>query len=62
LAWADTVELKVRMVGGCCTCCCAGEGLFNAVLDGGDKGGLVVLESMPFEKYQQALVNPVGLK
>jgi len=32
--------------------------MFNAVLNGGSKGGIVVLESMPFSKYRQALLNP----
>jgi hypothetical protein len=32
--------------------------MFNAVLDGGDKGGIVVLETMPFAKYRQAILNP----
>jgi hypothetical protein len=28
------------------------------VLDGGDKGGLVILESMPFQKFRTAILNP----
>ncbi len=36
--------------------------MFNAILDGGDKGGIVILESMPFAKYQQAIVSPNGMQ
>ena len=62
LAWAETVNLNFRRAGGCCTMCCSGEGMFNAVLDGGDTGGIVILESMPFEKYQQAIVSPNAMQ
>lgn len=58
LAWASTVNLSFRRAGTCCTVCCSGEGLFNAILDGGSKGGIVVLESMPFSKYRKAILNP----
>jgi uncharacterized protein (AIM24 family) len=58
LAWADTVDLNFRLAGGCCACCCAGEGMFNTVLDGGDKGGMVILQSMPFGKFKKAILNP----
>ena len=34
--------------------------MFNAVLDGGSKGGFVVLESMPFSKYKSAILAPNG--
>jgi uncharacterized protein (AIM24 family) len=57
LAWADTVELTFRTSGSCCAMCCGGEGMFNAVLNGGSKGGLVILESRPFTKYQASLVK-----
>ncbi len=33
-AGEDSVEFDVRTTGGCCTCCCAGEGLFNTKLTG----------------------------
>eukprot|EP00613_Pedinella_sp_CCMP2098_P007175 CAMPEP_0171603490 /NCGR_PEP_ID=MMETSP0990-20121206/6049_1 /TAXON_ID=483369 /ORGANISM="non described non described, Strain CCMP2098" /LENGTH=253 /DNA_ID=CAMNT_0012165847 /DNA_START=20 /DNA_END=781 /DNA_ORIENTATION=+ len=59
LGWANTVDLTFRLNGGCCTCCCSGEGMFNAVLDGGSKGGVVILESMPFEKFRAAIVQPM---
>jgi hypothetical protein len=44
LGWADTVDLTFRVAGSgccgiCCSCCYSGEGLFNAVFDGGKKGG-----------------------
>jgi len=60
LAWADTVDLTFRTAGSLCVCCCGGEGMFNAVLDGGSKGGFVVLESMPFSKYKSAILTPNG--
>ena len=58
LAWADTVDLTFRRAGSCCVCCLSGEGMFNAVLDGGDKGGIVVLNSMPFSKFRKAILSP----
>ena len=60
LAWADTVDLTFRRAGSCCTMCCGGEGMFNAVLNGQSKGGLVILESMPFKKFKAAIVSPNG--
>mmetsp|Transcript_20703 Transcript_20703/g.60502 ORF Transcript_20703/g.60502 Transcript_20703/m.60502 type:complete len:251 (-) Transcript_20703:203-955(-) len=58
LAWAENIKFGIRTVGGCCAMCCSGEGFFNATLNGGNHGGIVILESMPFEKYQAAIVPP----
>jgi uncharacterized protein (TIGR00266 family) len=52
VAFAGTVEYNVRTVGGCLTCCCGGEGLFNTQLTG---PGLVVLQSMSLDKLRKAI-------
>ena len=52
LAFADTVTLDVRPVGGACFCLCGGEGCFLPTLTG---PGLILLESMSFQKIKQAL-------
>lgn len=58
LAWSTNVAFKIRTAGGCCVCCCSGEGMFNVVLDGGETGGVVVLDSMPFQKYKNSIAPP----
>ena len=35
--------------------CCGGEGIFNTTLTG---PGLVIIQSMSFEKYRRALIPP----
>lgn len=52
LAYADTVTLGVRFVGGACFCLCGGEGCFLPTLTG---PGLILLESMSFAKVKAAL-------
>jgi len=52
VAWQDTVKLDIRANGGCCTCCCAGEGLFSTVLEG---PGVIYVQSMSVEKFRTAL-------
>ncbi|KAJ8611877.1 hypothetical protein CTAYLR_005799 [Chrysophaeum taylorii] len=52
VAWQDSVKLGIRRTGGCCTCCCAGEGLFNTTLTG---PGHIFLQSMSKEKFKAAL-------
>ena len=37
--------------------CCGGEGMFNATLTG---PGLIIIESMSFEKYKFAVAPPRG--
>jgi len=55
VGFQKTVKFGVRRAGGCCTMCCGGEGFFNSTLTG---PGLVILESMSFEKYRQAVAPP----
>jgi len=52
VAWEETVKLDIRLAGGCCTCCCGGEGMFNTTLTG---PGKVVFQSMSIEKFKAAL-------
>eukprot|EP00747_Dinoflagellata_sp_TGD_P032956 gnl/TRDRNA2_/TRDRNA2_136312_c2_seq1.p1 gnl/TRDRNA2_/TRDRNA2_136312_c2~~gnl/TRDRNA2_/TRDRNA2_136312_c2_seq1.p1 ORF type:complete len:236 (-),score=40.51 gnl/TRDRNA2_/TRDRNA2_136312_c2_seq1:197-802(-) len=52
LAFDHTVQLGIRRAGGCMVCCCAGQGLFNAVLTG---PGLVMLHSMSLGKLRAAV-------
>lgn len=52
LAFAETVKLEIRRTGGCCVCCFAGQGLFNAVLKG---PGFVMLHSMALAKLRRAI-------
>jgi uncharacterized protein (AIM24 family) len=55
VGFQETVKLGVRTAGGCCTCCCGGEGMFNTTLEG---PGMVIIQSMSFEKYQLAVAPP----
>jgi len=57
LAFANTVQLGIRRAGGCMVCCCAGQGLFNAVLTG---PGLVMLHSMSLGKLRAAIAPSQG--
>jgi len=57
LAFEKSVTLGFQRTGGCCTMCCGGEGLFNTTLTG---PGLVMLHSMPFQKYRAAVAPPQG--
>lgn len=52
VAWEESVKLGIRRAGGCCTCCCGGEGLFNTTLKG---PGNIFLQSMSREKFKAAL-------
>ena len=45
--------LSCRTAGGCCTCCCGGEGLFNTTLTG---PGRVYIQSYSKEKFMMALM------
>lgn len=47
VAYANTVKFDIRMVGSALTCCCAGQGLFNAIMTG---PGKVIVESLPIRK------------
>ena len=62
VAWEDTVTFAVKKTGGCLTCCCAGEGMFNTTLQG---PGDVYVQSYSYGKFKQyaetwALQNKLG--
>lgn len=59
VGYEDGVKISIKRAGGCCTMCCGGEGLFNTKVKG---PGLVIVQSMSFEKYKAALVPPVPSK
>ena len=59
VGFQSSVNLTIRKSGGCYTMCLGGEGLFNSVLEG---PGLVILESMSFEKYKDSLKPPMELE
>ena len=48
------VKCYVRTTGGCCTCCCAGEGLFNTKLTG---PGEVFLQSYSHGKFKNYAIE-----
>jgi uncharacterized protein (AIM24 family) len=52
VGFQESVTFGLKRTGGCCVCCFGGEGLFNTTLTG---PGLVILQSMSFQKYQQAV-------
>lgn len=52
VGFQDTVTVNIRAAGGCLTCCCGGEGMFLTQLKG---PGLIILQSMSFEKFKQAV-------
>ena len=54
VSWEDSVEFDVRTTGGCCTCCCAGEGLFNTKLTG---PGEVFLQSYSHGKFKNYAIE-----
>lgn len=56
LAFDRTVQLEIRRTGGFCVCCCAGQGLYNAVLKG---PGFVMLHSMALAKLKAAVGTSV---
>lgn len=56
VGYQESATLGIRVSGGCCTCCCAGEGLFLTTITG---PGMVILQSMSFEKYKAAVAPPV---
>lgn len=58
VGFEEKVELGIERSGGFCSCCCGGEGMFNTTLTG---PGLVVLQSMSFERYRAALQPPVPM-
>ena len=52
VGYAESVTYDVRTTGGCITCCCGGEGLFNTFLVG---PGLVIVQSMSQLRLRQAV-------
>jgi len=54
VAWESTVRFDYKMAGGAGMMCCGGEGLTNATLTG---PGLVILQSMPFEKVREIIIQ-----
>jgi len=56
VGFQSSVKLSIKKAGGCMTMCCGGEGFFNSVLQG---PGLVILQSMSFEKYRAAVAPPM---
>lgn len=58
LAFASTVQLGVRRAGrGVMVCCCAGQGLFNAVLTG---PGFVMTHTMSLNKLRSVMAPGSG--
>jgi len=57
VGWEDTVKLGIKTTGGCFTCCCGGEGLFNTTLKG---PGKVYIQSYSREKFAMALMALAG--
>lgn len=55
VGFQETVKMGIKSSGGCCNCCCGGEGMFNTVLTG---PGLVVIQSMSEGKYKRAVAPP----
>lgn len=55
VAVGDRVTVDIQRTGGCCTCLCSGEGLFNTTLKG---PGRVILCSMPIEKLRALFPRP----
>ncbi len=55
VGYQDTVDVGIRFAGGCCTCCLGGEGCFLTTMKG---PGLIILQSMPFEKFKAAVAPP----
>ena len=52
VGFEKSVTFGVKPTGACCTCCFAGEGLCYGTLEG---PGLVMVQSMSFEKYLNAV-------
>mmetsp|Transcript_47056 Transcript_47056/g.94846 ORF Transcript_47056/g.94846 Transcript_47056/m.94846 type:complete len:269 (-) Transcript_47056:203-1009(-) len=60
LAWTGSVTFASRAAfDGCADLCCgcSGEGAFNFVVYGGDEGGVIYIQSMPFKKFRAAVVS-----
>eukprot|EP00613_Pedinella_sp_CCMP2098_P015316 CAMPEP_0171773048 /NCGR_PEP_ID=MMETSP0991-20121206/55068_1 /TAXON_ID=483369 /ORGANISM="non described non described, Strain CCMP2098" /LENGTH=299 /DNA_ID=CAMNT_0012378725 /DNA_START=213 /DNA_END=1110 /DNA_ORIENTATION=- len=63
LAWTGSVTFASRAAfDGCADLCCgcSGEGAFNFVVYGGDEGGVIYIQSMPFKKFRAAVARLDG--
>lgn len=52
VGFAGSANYSVQTTGGCITCCCGGEGLFNTKITG---PGLVMVQSMPLRRLQESI-------
>jgi uncharacterized protein (AIM24 family) len=50
LCFESSVQVDVKIVGGCVTCCCSGQGLFNTTFTG---PGKVWIQSMSIDKMRK---------
>ena len=55
IGWQETTKVSYKMAGDCLTICCGGQGLVNTTVTG---PGKILLQSMSFESYRQALRPP----
>lgn len=55
VGFEESVKLGIKSTGGCCNCCCGGEGMFNTALTG---PGMVIIQSMSEAKYRMAVAPP----
>jgi uncharacterized protein (AIM24 family) len=55
VAVSSKVTVDVQRTGGCCTCLCSGEGMYNTTLKG---PGRIILCSMPLEKLRKLFPRP----
>jgi len=52
VAFKDTVDYKLQMIGNCMMCCCGGDGMCGAKMTG---PGEVYMQSMSFEKFVKSV-------
>lgn len=61
VAWSKTIKFEVKQAGNCMTMCCGGMGMYNTKVTG---PGLVIIQSMPFEKaaatYRAVMMSKGG--
>jgi len=55
VGFQESVQFGLKFAGGCGGLCCGGEGCFYATLTG---PGLIMVQSMPFEKFVAAVRPP----
>ncbi|KAH8071830.1 hypothetical protein JL720_11332 [Aureococcus anophagefferens] len=54
VAWEETVKFSIKRTGGCLTCCCSGEGMFNTTLEG---PGTIFTQSYSHAKFKTFAIN-----